>query len=82
MSDTPRTDAFCGQWVPRDKGSAGQQVSDFARKLERELAQAKAAGEALAGIVRAYAKQYTDPRSRNGNRNQAALAQWEKLKKQ
>jgi len=59
-------------------------VSDVVAQLnllERDLAQAKAAGGALAEIVRAYAKQYTDPRSRNGKRNSTALAQWEKLTK-
>jgi len=55
-----------------------------ARQLDEtaaKLARVEVAGEALAVIVRAYAKQYTDPRSRNGKRNSTALAQWEKLTK-
>jgi len=56
---TPRTDAFCGQWVPRDKGSAGQQVSDFARELERELAETAAQRDELLQDMHRIANCYT-----------------------
>ncbi len=56
MSDTPRTDEL----LNRSDSPSWVNYWDFARQLERELAQTRAAGEKLAEACKAL---YADPHS-------------------